>query len=393
MLLASDFSHDSRVLKEATSAAQAGMKVTLLARKSFETKLSETRDGFKVKRFQTWIDWLWSRTSVNQGREVAGSQSAGTNIPSVLVTYTSMINLWFLNRLFVKACLKIKPDIVHANDSITLPAAYKLKECGFNVVFDSHELYSESVASPDYFWKKYYVYLENNISRLDGVFSVCQSILDELKTRYHIENLPQAILYNTPRYRKFIVKKVSHPLKLLYLGNLQGTRDFSKLFSAIEKSPGVLLTNIGPGWKEGRQGNIATKPAVASNEVLATAANYDVGIIPYIADCLNNRYSTPNKLFEYTMAGLAIAASDLPEIKKVVTEPQSGVLFDPTSPKSIRAAIKELVGHPKKIIDFKRNSLKKAKKYSWENQEKKQLEMYAQIIAQKKKKSFHWTAR
>jgi glycosyltransferase involved in cell wall biosynthesis len=86
---------------------------------------------------------------------------------------------------------------------------------------------------------------------------------------------------------------------------------------------------------------------------------------------------------------LAIAASDLPEIKKVVSELQSGVLFDPDSPRSISKAIQELAGHPKKIMDFKRNSLKKAKEYSWENQEKKQLEMYAKIIAPKKKKSLH----
>ncbi|MGA2667124.1 MAG: glycosyltransferase [Patescibacteria group bacterium] len=380
ILLASDFSHDSRVLKEAKSAQKAGMRVTLLARKSFDTKFSESRDDFKIKRFQTWIDWIWSKTSANKGREIAGSQSAGTHIPGFLVTYTSILNLWFLNRLFVRACLQIKPDVIHANDSITLPAAYALKKRGFKVIFDAHEFYSESVANPRYLWKQYYIYLERRLPRLNGIFSVCQSILDELDRRYQTDQLPQSILYNTPPYRKFAAKKVARPLRLLYLGNLQGTRDFSKLFSAIEKCRGVLLTNIGPGWQNRRTGNIISLGAVPPSEVIETASKYDVGIIPYIGDNLNNRYSTPNKLFEYMMAGLAIAASDLPEIKRVVTRAQNGMLFSADQSASIREVITSLTKNPQKILQFKRNSLKWAKDYCWENQEKKQIDLYEKVI-------------
>jgi len=114
--------------------------------------------------------------------------------------------------------------------------------------------------------------------------------------------------------------------------------------------------------------------------VIETASKYDVGIIPYIGDNLNNRYSTPNKLFEYMMAGLAIAASDLPEIKRVVTRAQNGMLFSADQSASIREVITSLTKNPQKILQFKRNSLKWAKDYCWENQEKKQIDLYEKVI-------------
>src|SRR3990172_3689146 len=94
MLLGSDFSHDSRVLKEALSASRAGMQVTVLARKSYDTKFKELKNKITIIRFQTRIDWIWVKISHNQGREVAGSQSAGTNLPNIIITYVSIVNAW-----------------------------------------------------------------------------------------------------------------------------------------------------------------------------------------------------------------------------------------------------------------------------------------------------------
>ena len=372
MLLGSDFSHDSRVLKETTSAAEAGLRVTLLARKSRDTKWCEKRNGFLVLRYQTWIDWIWARVSPNGGQEVAGSQSAGTNLPRGLVTYISILNLWFLNRIFVREALRIKPDLVHVNDSIMLPAAYRLKQKGLKVIFDAHELYSQSVANPGYFWQKYYINLEKKINSLDGIFSVCQSILDELDQRYSTKVLPQAILFNAPPYKKMLFHPAGQTIKLLYLGNLQSTRDFSFLHKAISKLDHFTLTHIGPGW--GR--------SVPSAEVVEAANDYDIGIIPYIADNLNNKYSTPNKLFEYMMAGLAVAAADLVEISRIINECQNGALFNPKSTKDIVRAISSLADR-KKLENFKQNSLNCAKKYAWEKQAKKQIDLYAKIIEKK----------
>lgn len=380
MLLGSDFSHDSRVLKEALSASRAGMQVTVLARKSYDTKFKELKNKITIIRFQTWIDWVWVKISYNQGREVAGSQSAGTNLPNIIITYASIVNAWFLNRLFARAAVKIQPDLVHANDSITLPASFKLKKKGFKIIYDAHEFYSESVANPYPLWKKYYIYLESQLDRVDGIFSVCQSILDELDQRYKTDHIPKAILYNAPLWQKCRPKKINKPVKILYLGNFQQSLDFSNLFKAVEKIDNLTLTMIGPGWKKVCQGNIKCLGPVKPEEVISTAANYDIGVISYIGDNLNNIYSTPNKLFEYMMAGLAVAGSNFSEIKKIVHQCQNGVLFDSRKATDIRRAINLLISDANTLKQYKKNSLKFAKIYSWGNQEKKQLELYEKII-------------
>ena len=44
----------------------------------------------------------------------------------------------------------------------------------------------------------------------------------------------------------------------------------------------------------------------------------ELGIIPYQSIDLNSRYCTPNKLFDFIVAGLPILANDLPELRKFV---------------------------------------------------------------------------
>ena len=110
-------------------------------------------------------------------------------------------------------------------------------------------------------------------------------------------------------------------------------------------------------------------PRVPMTELVASLRGFDIGIIPYRATCLNNYYSSPNKLFEYMMGGLAIAAADLPEIRRVVEEYGNGVLFDPQDPTDIAEKINALASDRSRLDEMKRNSLKgAAEQYSWEIQ-------------------------
>lgn len=376
ILVVNDFTHDSRVLKEATSALKGGYRVWVICRKSRNTKFREEKDGIKIIRVQSVLDKIWSKYN-KKSTEIAGSQSIGA--PKLLVTYVALLNTWLINNLITKETKKIRPDIVHANDSTTLISAYDLKNSGYKVIYDAHELYSESLEKPNLLWKKFFVYLEKKISRLDGVFSVNQSILDELDKRYKITKLPKAILYNTPKYQEIkpIRRKI---IKLLYLGHNMPGRGLEELFKAIEYIPDVILSVYGNGFNKKYNSRIIINKPVPPEKVVEETKKYDIGILPYIGTNLNHMYSTPNKLFEYTMAGLALAVSDLPEIRKVVEKAQNGVLFNPRNPKDIALKIKSLMKNPQKIWQYKRNSIKFAKEYSWENQEKRQIHLYNLII-------------
>jgi len=79
-------------------------------------------------------------------------------------------------------------------------------------------------------------------------------------------------------------------------------------------------------------------------ELISQAAEFDIGIVPYPGNALNlnSYYCTPNKAFEYMMAGLALAVSDLPELKRIVNECEVGITFDSSDPKSLGQALREL---------------------------------------------------
>ena len=53
-------------------------------------------------------------------------------------------------------------------------------------------------------------------------------------------------------------------------------------------------------------------------ELLAFTAGADVGAIPYRAVGLNNYLTSPNKLFEYAVAGVPVVGSRFPELVKVI---------------------------------------------------------------------------
>lgn len=382
-MIINDFSHDSRVYNETTTAHKAGMKVYLLAHKSVPTKFKEKRDGINIIRVETWVDHLWLKVSRNKTTREVVEKGAKLQKPSRLVTYGVLANIYAMNKAFIEETKKIKPDIVHCNDSTTLIAAYKLKALGYRVVFDSHELYSESLPDPDPIWKTFYVYLEKRINRLNGVFTVCASILEELNKRYKIQKLPQAILYNCPSYQKIEIPKPHKEVKFLYVGRNLATRDFNFLTHAIEKIPNATLTNVGPGWGESNNPKIINLKPFPYTQLIKeiSTGNFDVGIIPYIPDCLNNRYSTPNKLFEYMMAGLAIAGSDLPEIRRIVKKYQNGVLFNPRSATDIAKKLQIIAKDKKALKNYQQNSLTAAKDFNWENQAQKLLSLYEDVLS------------
>jgi len=384
MMTVSDFTHDSRILKEGLSAQKAGLKVTILAHKSFETKSCETIQGLRVIRVETIFDRFLKMFNKGQLADRKRASLPGPALFGRISMYASLIDIFLVNRLFVKETERIKPVIIHANDAPTLLAAYRLKKKGYKVVLDVHEFFSEILPKPFYFWKKFYVYLEKRISRLDGIFSVCQGILNEFNRRYGIKAVPQAVLYNTPPYKKSPFRVPGKNLKLIYVGRNLLSRDLSKIYGALKKLPGVTLTNIGPGWDKGKNktAQITNLSALPFDKLIPELNKYDIGIIPYIPDCLNNSYSTPNKFFEYMMAGLAVASSDLVEIRRIIGEADNGVLFNPTNSKDIAEKIKTLMTNREKLSNFKKNSLKIAKKYCWENQGKKLLAMYRKILNQ-----------
>ena len=57
----------------------------------------------------------------------------------------------------------------------------------------------------------------------------------------------------------------------------------------------------------------------------------DVGILTYTFDGLNNIYCSPNKLFEYTQAGLPVVATAQPSLVNIVRKYDIGAIVGETN--------------------------------------------------------------
>jgi glycosyltransferase involved in cell wall biosynthesis len=70
-----------------------------------------------------------------------------------------------------------------------------------------------------------------------------------------------------------------------------------------------------------------------------------IGLVPLqpIAKFLKN---IPSKMFEYWACGLPVIASDLPPIRRFVSDGKNGLLFDPSSPQDLARAIHWLIERP-----------------------------------------------
>jgi len=116
---------------------------------------------------------------------------------------------------------------------------------------------------------------------------------------------------------------------------------------------------------------------VPMTDLVRAASEAEIGVIPYIPVCLNNRFCLPNKIFEYMMAGLALAGSDLPELRRIILGYNLGGVFNPEEPQDIARALNELLADDAGLETMRRNALDASKTvFNWDIEGQKLLRLY-----------------
>jgi glycosyltransferase involved in cell wall biosynthesis len=289
-------------------------------------------------------------------------------------------------------------DTFHAHDLNTLPvAAWLARRTGGRLIYDAHELYTEiSTLSrlERFVWRRVERLL---IKRADHIITVCESIAGELSDRYRVPG--PLVLLNCPPGRESTAFAGPNRLRLkaglidseepivLYQGGFSPNRGIEQLVdAACFLDRGVVLLM---GWgniedalarrirENNLEGRVVIIGPAAQHELVEFTAGADVGVIPYRPVGLNNYYTTPNKLFDYIVAGVAVVGSKLPEIQRFVEGPGLGITFDPDVPKDIARAINYVLEDPARLAEMKANARAAAPLYVWENEAVKLLELYA----------------
>ena len=288
-----------------------------------------------------------------------------------------------------------KFSVIHCHDLDTLPIGVFIKWTQLGrkkIVYDAHEYETErhhihgALKSISKIVERFFIRFA------DEVITVSNGIADEYKRLYKIEK--PVLVLNCPVYRensasknifrkKFGINK--NTIIFLYQGGLAANRGIETTIETFKnlKDPNKVMVFMGYGALENlvkeaahKNDNIFYHQAVSPDILLDYTSSADVGIFFCQNSCLSYYYCLPNKLFEYTMAGLPVIISNLHEIKKIVNTFENGIVIKET-PKALTKTITEMTLSD--IHKYKKNIDKIKSIYSWEQQEKVLLSLYKNL--------------
>lgn len=275
------------------------------------------------------------------------------------------------------------PQIWLANDWTALPIAQRLvKEHGGILVYDTHELAAEEF-SDRFRWRLLHRPLVVSIER-EGlrqaalVTCVSDGIADRLQEIYRLKERP-VVVRNTPFFQESLFRPTGERIEVLYHGIVSPGRGLEECIESVSLwRPEYRLTIRGPVEESyrtvlearmkaaGASDRVIIVPPVPMTELVARANAADIGLFVLPDHSRHNRFVLPNKFFEYTMAGLALCVSDLPEMAVLLTRFDLGRLIGGLSREAIA---QQLNGLDRETIDcYKRNALAAARQLSWERE-------------------------
>jgi glycosyltransferase involved in cell wall biosynthesis len=230
-------------------------------------------------------------------------------------------------------------------------------------------------------WK--YFRLERFIyQKVDGIICQTVGIEQEIRKRFNI-SAPVKVIYSATRMTAR--KPISDCEKILYLGQLYPQKGTDILIQSLKYLPGRELIIIGGNKKEDvlRIQKLCDR-VCAKDRVVITGhvepcelENYfsqiGVGVIPILDVIETQLFTSPLKLFDYMAAKIPIVASNLPSIREVLSDGETGILVEPNNPKRLAEGIEKMLSDPVLAQKISEQAYQKAKNYTWEKRSEKIL--------------------
>lgn len=310
---------------------------------------------------------------------------------------TTRMRLWFNKGPFFYANYNLrlffflifhKSDVLLSNDLDTLLAnfcASKLRRKQI-LVYDSHELYTEvpeliNRPKVQAVWKRIEQWI---FPKLNHVYTVNESIAHIYSKKY---NVPVKVVRNiSPLWKpiKILSKQelgLPENKKIIILQGAginidRGAEEAVEAMKYLNES--VLFLIVGTGdvipqlQKQVKQQGLTEKVWFLGRKPYQEMMNYtyhaDLGLTLDKGTNANYKYSLPNKLFDYIHTETPVIASDLVEVKRIVTGFNVGLIVSSHDPEVIAETIKQLFTDPKKLEELKQNCKRAQQHLTWEKE-------------------------
>lgn len=317
-------------------------------------------------------------------------------VPANLLPATAHSLYWLHKgrRAALKILEAFRPEAVHANDWNSLPLAVEAKaKWGARIVYDSHEM---ATAEYEHSLKWRLVALshvkaieERGIRAADAVIAVSPGIVQALRETY--PGLPPpSLVRNVPDAVPAAFRPTGERIEVLFHGLLRDNRGLEGVIESLPRWRDefhlVLRGPCAPGYRarlealarqSGALHRVRFEPPVAPGDVVARAAQSDIGLCILPDSSRHNRFALPNKLFEYLMAGLAAVTSAVPDMAEILRRYACGITTS-VEPGAIANALN---GLDRAAIDrMKRQAIVAGEDLSWAQERKALVALYDDLL-------------
>lgn len=290
-------------------------------------------------------------------------------------------------RLSTAEIVALDPDLIVSSDLPGLVGAnIAARRLGRPHLHDCHELYLESTTLRRHERLLLWPVERHYMRRADAIVIVNQTIRDEYHRRYGVEgvvlrncapSVPASVRADPIDIRGLLgLAPEAHVV--LYQGGLMAGRGLDVCVRAAASFPDdAHLVFVGDGREKkglvalaqevGVRDRVHWLPAVPPAELPAYTAAASVGLIPYQPVSKNNMYALPNKVFEYTGAGVPFVASDLPELRRIVEIAGCGEVYDPFDPRGLSTVVTTLL-HPEHYLRYRRDAEVFGRRNTWDQE-------------------------
>lgn len=350
-------------LKEAKSLAEAGYDVTEIVPHVHD----EERDGICVK-------------AVPQ---------PGSRLERMFVTS------WKVGR----AALSENADVYHFHDPELIPIALVLKLLKKRVIYDAHEALAEKILSK----KWIHEWLRPFVSRAVAVFErLSARFFDHVVTAdsfaartfsgQKVTILPNYPLLEMVKKDSCKDDRCSDKTVVIYVGDLTRERGLHVMLEAMAllKSENTELHLVGTFENAQDEERARSLAYVKYHGFLPMSQVYEhllrahIGLVllqPVPAYFHAGENTT--KLFDYMACGLAVVASDFPNLRKIVESSGCGLCVDPCRPEEVARVISSLIGDPDTRNAYGGNGRSAAvREFNWKNESKVLVGLYREILGQ-----------
>lgn len=289
-----------------------------------------------------------------------------------------------------------RADIWLANDWQMLPIVRELAgQQGVPYVYDTHELAVHEYGHR-WLWSLFQRPLIAAIERqgiAQATLASCVSpgIADFLQSYHELSTRPM-VIRNMPRYEAHPLRPCGKMIEVLYHGVVSPGRGLEACIESVACwRPEFRLTIRGPASESyqaellgraetaGVAERIVFAPPVPMVALVDEAARFDIGLFALPGHSRQNILALPNKFFEYTMAGLALCVSDLPEMTALLRQHGLGRSIAAVTPQAITAAVN---GFTRAEIDIcKQRALEAARLLNWDIESERLFTTIAQAAA------------